>query len=50
MFMSDWSALMTPQKVTLNDLIFIWTHDAVRLAWLEADCNTPGGGKTGYLK
>jgi hypothetical protein len=22
----------------------------VRLAWREADCNTLGGGKTGYLK
>jgi hypothetical protein len=22
----------------------------VRLAWLEADCNMLGGGKTGYLK
>ncbi len=22
----------------------------VRLAWLEADCNMIGGGKTGYLK
>jgi hypothetical protein len=22
----------------------------VRLGWLEADCNTLGGGKTGYLK
>ncbi len=25
-----------------NDLIFIKTHDAVRLAWLETDCNTLG--------
>jgi hypothetical protein len=25
-------------------------YDAVRLAWLEADCNMLGGGKTSYLK
>ncbi len=33
-----------------NDLIFTQTNDVVRLAWLEADCNMLGGGKTGYLK
>jgi hypothetical protein len=26
------------------------TGPPVRLAWLEADCNMLGGGKTGYLK
>jgi hypothetical protein len=44
---------LTTTYVYPNDLIFFSrtkTNDAVRLAWLEADCNMLSGGKTGYLK